>query len=57
MTTKSIAERKWWKIGAATFLSVGLLAACGDGENESNVDDTIDEEIEQDIEEENKDGE
>ncbi|MFJ8065764.1 hypothetical protein ACIQYS_14125 [Psychrobacillus sp. NPDC096426] len=49
MTTNSIAERKWWKIGAATFLSVGLLAACGDGEDESEVDDNIEEEIEQDI--------
>ncbi|GGA23479.1 hypothetical protein [Psychrobacillus lasiicapitis] len=57
MTTNSIAERKWWKVGAATFLSIAFLAACGDGENESDVDDTIDEEIEQDIEEENKDGE
>lgn len=57
MTTNSIAERKWWKIGAATFLSVGLLAACGDGENESDVDDNMEEEIEQDLQEEDKDGE
>ena len=48
MTTNSIAGRKWWKIGAAAFLSVGLLAACGDGENESDVDDNVEEEVEQD---------
>jgi hypothetical protein len=28
MTTNSIVGQKWWKIGAAAFLSVGLLAAC-----------------------------
>ncbi|PUB16001.1 hypothetical protein C8K15_103217 [Paenisporosarcina sp. OV554] len=30
MTINSVAGQKWWKIGAAAFLSVGLLGACGD---------------------------
>ena len=57
MTRNSIAGEKWWKIGAAAFLSVGLLAACGDGENESDVDDNMDEEVEQEMEEEDQDAE
>ncbi len=31
-------NKKWLKLGAATFLSVGLLAACGDGEDDTDVD-------------------
>lgn len=31
-------DKKWLKLGAATFLSVGLLAACGDGEDDVDVD-------------------
>ena len=57
MIKKSIAGQKWWKIGAAAFLSVGLLAGCGDGENESDVDDNIEEDVDQELEEEDKDGE
>ena len=57
MTRNSIAGEKWWKIGAAAFLSVGLLAACGDGENESDVDDNMEEEVEQEMEEEDQDAE
>jgi hypothetical protein len=57
MTTNSIAGQKWWKIGAAAFLSVGLLAGCGDGENESDVDDQMEEDVEQEVEEEDEDGE
>ena len=57
MTRNSIAGEKWWKIGAVAFLSVGLLAACGDGENESDVDDNMDEEVEQEMEEEDQDAE
>lgn len=53
----SVAGQKWWKIGAAAFLSVGLLAACGDGENESDVDDNSEQELEQELEEEDQDGE
>ena len=45
MMTNSIAGQKWWKIGAAAFLSVGLLGACGDGEDEDNMDDDVEEEI------------
>ncbi|AYC30197.1 hypothetical protein [Paenisporosarcina cavernae] len=39
MKLNTIAGEKWWKIGAAAFLSVGLLAACGDGEDQDNVDE------------------
>lgn len=50
MTTDSI-RRQWWKIGAATVLSVGLLAACGDDETDPNLDDNqMDDSIEQDVE-------
>lgn len=31
-------DKKWLKLGAAAFLSVGLLAACGDGEDDTDVD-------------------
>lgn len=31
-------DKKWMKLGAATFLSVGLLAACGDGKDDVDVD-------------------
>ena len=50
MIKNSIAGQKWWKIGAAAFLSIGLLAACGDGDDD--VDDNVDEEVEQELEEE-----
>lgn len=50
MTTDPFREHKWWKIGAAAILSVGLLAACGDDENAPNLDDNqLDEDIEQDV--------
>jgi hypothetical protein len=31
-------DKKWLKLGAAAFLSVGLLAACADGEDDTDVD-------------------
>ncbi len=46
MTTNPVAGQKWWKIGAAAFLAVGLLGACGDAEND-NVDDDVEEEVEE----------
>jgi len=49
MSLNAIAGQKWWKIGAAALLSVGLLAACGDGDDDA---DNVDEEIEQEVEEE-----
>lgn len=49
MKTNSFAEQKWWKIGAATFLSVGLLAACGDDNDDPDVDDNIHEDMDQDV--------
>ena len=50
-------RKKWWKLGLAAFLSVGLLAGCGDGENEPDVDDQMEEDVEKKLEEEDKDGE
>jgi hypothetical protein len=44
MTTNPVAGQKWWKIGAAAFLSVGLLGACGDRDNE-DVDGEMEEEV------------
>ncbi|NYF24449.1 hypothetical protein [Sporosarcina sp. JAI121] len=39
MNLKLTGEKKWLKLGAATLLSVGMLAACGDGdEDDVNVD-------------------
>lgn len=57
-----MAQAKWMKLGAAAFLSVGMLAACGDAEDEQPADEDIDvtpEEGEQEIipEEEPKEGE
>lgn len=38
----SIVENKWWKIGAAAFLSVGILAACGDDRDDNDpVEDDV----------------
>ena len=36
-----MAQAKWAKLVAAAFLSVGMLAACGDAENEQNNDEDI----------------
>jgi len=38
MAMKLTGEKKWLKLGAATILSVGMLAACGDGEDDVDVD-------------------
>jgi len=38
MALKLTGEKKWLKLGAATILSVGMLAACGDGEDDVDVD-------------------
>ncbi|MFC4354016.1 hypothetical protein ACFO0S_02900 [Chryseomicrobium palamuruense] len=43
------AGQKWYKVGAAAFLSVGLLAACGDGVDQDNIDDGTEQEIEEDV--------
>ena len=47
MMKNSIAGQKWWKIGAAAFLTVGLLGACGDGEDQDNMDEDVEEEVEE----------
>lgn len=41
MDLKIKGEKKWLKLGAATLLSVGMLAACGDGD-----DDDVNEPVE-----------
>lgn len=50
MMKNSIAGQKWWKIGAAAFLTVGLLGACGDGEDQDNMDEDVEEEMEEETE-------
>ncbi|MFD1861347.1 DNA primase [Planococcus chinensis] len=37
-----MAQAKWLKVGAAAFLSIGMLAACGDAEDEAPVDNDAD---------------
>ncbi|MDE0582270.1 hypothetical protein ON064_04320 [Planococcus sp. A6] len=37
-----MAQSKWLKLGTAAFLSIGMLAACGDVEDEQPVDEDID---------------
>lgn len=37
-----MAQSKWLKLGTAAFLSIGMLAACGDAEDEQPVDEDID---------------
>lgn len=37
-----MAQAKWAKLGAAAVLSAGMLAACGDAEDEAPVDNDID---------------
>ena len=43
------AGQKWYKVGAAAFLSIGLLAACGDGVDQDNIDDDVEQEVEEDV--------
>ncbi|WP_211655465.1 hypothetical protein [Planococcus alpniumensis] len=37
-----MVQSKWVKLGTAAFLSIGMLAACGDAEDEQPVDEDID---------------
>lgn len=37
-----MAQAKWLKLGAALFMSAGILAGCGDAEDEVPVDNDID---------------
>ena len=46
---KLAAGQKWFKVGAAAFLSLGLLTACGDGVDQDNIDDGTEQEIEEDV--------
>lgn len=43
------AGQKWYKVGAAAFLSIGLLAACGDGVDQDNIDDDVEQEVDEDV--------
>lgn len=38
-------EQKWLKLGVATLLSVGMIAACGDG-NDDDLDVDVNEPVE-----------
>ena len=38
MALKLTGEKKWLKLGTATFLSVGMLAAYGDGEDHDGTE-------------------
>lgn len=67
-----MAHSKWLKLGAAAFLSVGMLAACGDGDGDDDtieVDDPVtgdedpegegpqgEDQTDDDLEEDNQDG-
>lgn len=46
---KLVAGQKWYKVGAAAFLSLSLLTACGDGVDQDNIDDGTEQEIEEDM--------
>ncbi|MFP3356381.1 hypothetical protein [Planococcus citreus] len=37
-----MVQSKWVKLGSAAFLSIGMLAACGDAEDEQPVDEDVD---------------
>lgn len=34
-----MSQHKWLKLGAATFLSIGMLAACGDEDGDIQYED------------------
>ncbi|WP_186321371.1 hypothetical protein [Bacillus sp. FJAT-22090] len=36
MITNPIARHKWWNIGAAAFLSVDILATCGNNQDDND---------------------
>lgn len=37
-----MAQQKWLKVGAAAMLSAGMLAACGGGEEEPEMEQETD---------------
>lgn len=37
-----MAQQKWLKVGAAAMLSAGMLAACGGGEDEPEMEQETD---------------
>ena len=41
MTTNLSIGHKRWKVGAATFLSIGLLAACGDDPDDNDINEPV----------------
>lgn len=56
MTTNLNAGHNCWKIGAATFLSVGLLAACGDNPGDNDINDPV-EDVDLNVDIDNDDNE
>ena len=50
MKTNLYAGHKWWKIGAATFLSIGLLAACGDDSDDNDMNGPAEEDVDVNVE-------
>ncbi|HSI65773.1 MAG TPA: hypothetical protein VK947_00020 [Planococcus sp. (in: firmicutes)] len=47
-----MVQNKWLKLGAASFLSLGMLAACGDNEDQPEVDIDTDMDTEMNTDEE-----
>lgn len=46
-------QSKWWKLSAAAFLSIGILSACGDNDDEDITPEKVPTEgLEDEIEEE-----
>ncbi len=37
-----MVQSKWVKLGASAFLSIGMMSACGDAEDEQSVDEDVD---------------
>ncbi|MFJ5772361.1 hypothetical protein [Psychrobacillus sp. NPDC093180] len=57
MTMNLNKGHKWWKLGAAAFLSVGLLAACGDDPDDNDVNDPAEEDVDLNVDVEDNDSE
>ncbi|GGA23486.1 hypothetical protein [Psychrobacillus lasiicapitis] len=57
MTMNLNKGHKWWKLSAATFLSVGLLAACGDDPDDNDMNDPVEEDVDLNVDVEDNDSE
>lgn len=56
MTTNLNTGYKRWKIGAATFLSIALLAACGDDPDDNDMNEPV-EDVDLNVDVDNDDNE